>query len=39
MIAPILQVAAGGAIGAVMRYLAGIGLVRLFGPRPFRLAC
>jgi CrcB protein len=37
MIAPILQVAAGGAIGAVMRYLAGIGLVRLFGHTAFPL--
>ena len=31
MIAPVLQVAIGGAIGAVMRYLTGIGLVRVFG--------
>jgi CrcB protein len=37
MIAPILQVAAGGAIGAVMRYLTGIGLVRLFGHTAFPL--
>jgi CrcB protein len=37
MMAPILQVAAGGAIGAVMRYLAGIGLVRLFGHTAFPL--
>jgi CrcB protein len=28
----VLQVALGGAIGAVLRYLAGVGLVRLFGP-------
>jgi CrcB protein len=27
----ILQVALGGALGAVLRYLTGIGLVRLFG--------
>lgn len=31
MIAPVLQVALGGAIGAALRYLTGIGLVRLFG--------
>ncbi len=37
MIAPVLQVAAGGAIGAVMRYLAGIGVVRLFGHTAFPL--
>jgi CrcB protein len=37
MIAPILQVAAGGAIGAVMRYLTGIGVVRLFGHTAFPL--
>jgi CrcB protein len=37
MIAPILQVAAGGAIGAVMRYLTGIGMVRLFGHTTFPL--
>jgi CrcB protein len=37
MIAPVLQVAAGGAIGAVMRYLTGIGVVRLFGHTAFPL--
>ena len=37
MIAPILQVALGGAIGAVLRYLTGIGLVRLFGHTAFPL--
>ncbi len=35
MIAPVLQVAIGGAIGAVMRYLTGIGLVRVFGHTAF----
>ena len=37
MIAPVLQVAVGGAIGAVMRYLTGIGMVRLFGHTVFPL--
>lgn len=37
MIAPVLQVAVGGAIGAVMRYLTGIGMVRLFGHTAFPL--
>ncbi len=32
MIATILQVAAGGAIGAVMRHLTGIGIARIAGP-------
>ncbi len=31
MITDILIVAAGGAIGAVLRYLAGLGTVRIFG--------
>lgn len=31
MFAPILQVAFGGAIGAVLRYLSGIAVLRLFG--------
>jgi CrcB protein len=31
MIAPVFQVALGGAIGAVLRYVTGIGLVRMFG--------
>ncbi len=35
MITPVLQVAIGGAIGAVMRYLTGIGLVRVFGHTAF----
>jgi CrcB protein len=33
----VLQVALGGAIGAVFRYLTGIGVVRLFGHTPFPL--
>lgn len=37
MFAPVLQVALGGAIGAVLRYLTGIGLVRLFGHTAFPL--
>jgi CrcB protein len=37
MIVPVLQVAFGGAIGAVLRYLTGIGLVRLFGHTPLPL--
>jgi len=37
MVAPVLQVALGGAIGAVLRYLTGIGLVRLFGHTTFPL--
>ncbi|MCU4654080.1 fluoride efflux transporter CrcB [Roseibacterium sp. SDUM158016] len=37
MIAPVLQVALGGAIGAVLRYLTGIGVVRMFGHTAFPL--
>jgi CrcB protein len=37
MIAPVFQVALGGAIGAALRYLTGIGLVRLFGHTAFPL--
>jgi CrcB protein len=33
----VLQVALGGAIGAVLRYLTGIGIVRLFGHTPLPL--
>ncbi|PWK55900.1 fluoride efflux transporter CrcB [Roseicyclus mahoneyensis] len=33
----VLQVALGGAIGAVLRYLTGIGLIRLFGQTPMPL--
>ncbi|MBY5974249.1 fluoride efflux transporter CrcB [Pseudooceanicola marinus] len=32
MILTVLQVAAGGAIGASLRYLSGVGLMRVFGP-------
>jgi len=35
MIAPVLQVALGGAVGAVLRYLTGIGITRLFGTTTF----
>lgn len=37
MIAPVLQVALGGAIGAVLRYATGVGLVRAFGQTAFPL--
>ena len=33
----VLQVALGGALGAVLRYLTGIGLIRLFGHTPLPL--
>ena len=33
----ILQVALGGALGAVLRYLTGIGVLRLFGATPMPL--
>lgn len=33
----ILQVALGGALGAVLRYLTGVGLLRLFGHTAFPL--
>ena len=32
MIATLSQIALGGAIGAVLRYLAGVGVLRLVGP-------
>lgn len=39
MISSLLQVAIGGALGASLRYLAGIGILRLVGPTaPFPLA-
>jgi len=38
MITALLQVALGGAIGASLRYLAGIGVLRLVGHTPFPLA-
>ena len=33
----LLQVALGGAVGAVLRYLTGIGMIRLFGQGAFPL--
>jgi fluoride ion exporter CrcB/FEX len=39
MIAPVLQVALGGAIGAALRYLTGIGSCGCSGIPPFRSAC
>jgi CrcB protein len=39
MISSLLQVAIGGAIGASLRYLAGLGVLRLLGPNaPFPVA-
>lgn len=38
MLAHLLQVALGGAIGASLRYLAGLGVVRLLGHHDFPLA-
>lgn len=38
MISTLLQVALGGAVGASLRYLAGIGVVRLFGHTGFPVA-
>jgi len=38
MIAPVLQVAIGGALGAVLRYLTGVGMLRLLGVTQFPLA-
>jgi CrcB protein len=38
MISTLLQVALGGAVGASLRYVAGIGVVRLFGHTGFPLA-
>ena len=37
MITPVLQVALGGAIGAVLRFLTGVGMLRLFGHAAFPL--
>ena len=34
----VVQVALGGALGAVLRYLAGVGIYRLAGPSPLPLA-
>jgi CrcB protein len=38
MLSTVLQVAAGGAIGAALRYLAGVGVVRLIGRFDFPVA-
>lgn len=38
MFSSVLHVALGGAVGAVLRYLTGIGTLRLFGPQEFPVA-
>ena len=38
MLGSLLSVAAGGAIGASLRFLAGVGIVRLFGQTGFPVA-
>ncbi len=38
MLGPLVSVAAGGAIGATLRYLAGVGIVRLIGHSGFPVA-
>ena len=38
MLSSVLQVALGGAVGAVARYLTGIGLIRAIGHTPFPVA-
>ncbi len=38
MLGPLVSVAAGGAIGATLRYLAGVGIVRLIGHSSFPVA-
>lgn len=38
MLGTLAQVALGGAIGATLRYLAGVGVVRVFGHTPFPVA-
>ena len=38
MFSTLFSVAAGGAIGASLRYLTGVGLFRLLGPTPFPVA-
>ena len=38
MISTLFSVAAGGAIGASLRYLTGVGLLRLLGPMSFPVA-
>lgn len=37
MFGTMLQVALGGAIGSVLRYLVGVGMLRSFGAQPFPL--
>ncbi len=38
MLGPLVSVALGGAVGASLRYLAGVGLIRLFGHTGFPIA-
>ena len=38
MLGPLLSVAAGGAIGAALRFLAGVGVLRVFGQTGFPVA-
>ena len=38
MISTVFMVALGGAIGAVLRFLAGVGVMRITGPTPFPVA-
>lgn len=38
MFSSVLHVAIGGALGAVLRYLTGVGAFRLFGPMEFPVA-
>ena len=38
MLGPLFSVAAGGAIGASLRYLLGVGIIRVFGPTGFPVA-
>jgi CrcB protein len=38
MVHPVAQVALGGAVGATLRYVLGLGIVRLFGRTDFPLA-
>lgn len=37
MLTPVLQVAIGGALGAVLRYAVGVGVLRMFGAGAFPL--
>jgi len=38
MMGTLFQVALGGAAGAALRFLVGVGVMRLFGPTPFPIA-